>query len=110
MVEELLRGAIDRFNRAAAEDPKVKAELADKVRTVNVLLDTGRSYHFVLDHGHIDGLLQGPAGTADITITSTEEVLRKVLSGEMSAMKAYALRKLQLKASIDDLLTLRKLL
>jgi len=110
MVEELLRGAIDRFNRAAAEDPKVKAELADKVRTVNVLLDTGRSYHFVLDHGHIDGLLQGPAGTADITITSTEEVLAKILAGELSAMKAYALRKLQLKASIDDLLTLRKLL
>jgi putative sterol carrier protein len=52
----------------------------------------------------------GPAECAEITITSTEEVLGKVLSGEMSAMKAYALRKLQLKASIDDLLTIRKLL
>jgi putative sterol carrier protein len=110
MVEELLRGAIDKFNRTVAEDPKVKEEVADKVRTVNVVLDAGKSYHFVLDHGHIDGLLQGPAEAADITITSTEEVLRKVLSGEMSAMKAYALRKLQLKASIDDLLTIRKLL
>ena len=110
MVEELLRGAIDRFNRVAAEDPKVKEEVADKVRTVNVVLDAGKSYHFVLDHGHIDGLLPGPAEKAEITITSTEEVLGKILAGEMSAMKAYALRKLQLKASIDDLLTIRKLL
>ncbi len=110
MVEELLKAAIDKFNRAAAEDPKVRSEVADKVRTVNVVLDAGKSYHFVLDHGHIDGLLQGPSEGAEITITSTEEVLAKVLGGEMSAMKAYALRKLQLKASLDDLLTIRKLL
>ncbi len=110
MVEQLLGAAIERFNRTAAEDPKVRSEVADKVRTVQVLLDDGRAWHFVMDRGHIDGLRQGVATAAEITISSSEEILRKVLTGEMSAMKAYALKKLQLKATLQDLLTIRRLI
>jgi len=110
MVEELLLAAIERFNRTAREDPKVMAEVGDKVRTVQVLLDDGRAWHFVMDRGHIDGLRQGGAPAAEITITSSDDVLRRVFSGEMSAMKAYALKKLQLKATLQDLLTIRKLM
>jgi len=110
MVEELLRGAIDRFNRTVECDPKVMEEVCDKVRTVQVLLDDGRAWHFVMDRGHIDGLLQGGAPTAEITIASSEDILKRVFSGEMSAMKAYALKKLQLRASLQDLLTIRRLM
>lgn len=110
MVEDLLNAAIDKFNKAASEDPKVMEEVADKVRTVLVALTDGKSYHFVMDHGHIDGLREGGVESADVIITSTEDILRKVFSGEMSAIKAYALRKLQLKASLEDLMTIRKLM
>jgi putative sterol carrier protein len=110
MVEDLLNAAIDKFNKTASEDPKVMEEVADKVRTVLVVLTDGKSYHFVMDHGHIDGLRQGGVDGADVTITSTEDVIRKVFSGEMSAIKADALRKLQLKASLEDLMTIRKLM
>ena len=110
VVEQLLGAAIEKFNRTVAGDPKVKSEVGDKVRTVQVLLDDGRAWHFVMDKGHIDGLLQGGAPAAEITISSSEEILKKVFSGEMSAMKAYALKKLQLKASLQDLLTIRRLM
>ncbi len=110
MVEELLKGVIAKFNTLAEEDPRIKEEVADKVRTVQILLDEGSAYNFVMDHGHIDALNRGAVEGAEVTIACSEETLRGILSGETSALKAYAMKKLRLKASLQDLLTIRKLL
>ena len=108
MIEEKLKEAIDRFNRSVEEDPKLQAEVKDKVRTVQILLEEGQSWHFVLDNGHIDGLLDGGQDSAEITVSTDQATLEGIFAGEVSPMKAYATKKLVLKASLQDLLTLRK--
>lgn len=109
MVRELLENAVARFNKMAEEDPKVKAEAGDVVRKVQIILDDGTKYHMVLDHGHIDGVKDGGLEGADITVESDADTLRGIMEGEISAMRAYATKKIRLKASLTDLLTLRKL-
>ena len=113
MVKELLEEAVTKFNRSVENDPKLKAEVADKVRTVQLLLDEGPSYHFVLDHGHIDGVrdggYDGGGQGADVTIETDEATIRGIFNGSVNPMRAYATKKLRMKASLQDLLTLRKL-
>ena len=113
MVRELLEEAVAKFNRSVENDPKLKAVVADMVRTVQLLLDGGPSYHFVLDHGHIDGVhdggYDGGGQGADVTIETDEATITGIFNGEVNPMRAYATKKLRLKASLQDLLTLRKL-
>ncbi len=108
MIEEKLRAAIDKFNKLAEEDPKVKSEVKDIVRRVQIVLEDGPTYHFVLDHGHIDGLEHGAIDPAEITVTTDTATLEGIFNGEVSALRAYATKKLKLKASLQDLMTLRK--
>ena len=108
MLEEHLNAAIEKFNKAVEEDPKLKAEVADKVRTVQLIIEDGPSYHFILDHGHVDGIRDGGSANAEITVTSDMETMEGIFSGEVSALRAYATKKLKLKASLQDLMTLRK--
>ena len=108
MVKELLENAVAKFNKAAEEDPKLKAEVANMVKTVQLLITDGPSYHFVVDHGHVDGVREGGAEGAEITIEADEATIMGVFSGEINPMRAYATKKLRLKASLADLLTLRK--
>jgi putative sterol carrier protein len=109
MVKDLLEEAVERFNKMAEDDPKVKEEAGDKVRRVQILLDEGNAYNMTLDHGHIDGVHDGPLVGAEITVETDAATLRGIMEGEINAMKAYATKKIRLKASLTDLLTLRKL-
>jgi putative sterol carrier protein len=108
MLEEHLNAAIGKFNKAVEEDPKLKAEVTGKVKTILLLIEDGPSYHFVLENGHIDGVLEGGIKDADVIVTSDMETMVGIFSGEVSALRAYALKKLRLKASLQDLMTLRK--
>jgi putative sterol carrier protein len=108
MVRQRIEEAIDRFNRMAQEDPKLQKEVSGIVRRVQIVLEDGPSYHFVLDNGHIDGLRDGPLGEAEITVATDTATLDGIFSGEVNALRAYATKKLKLKASLQDLMTLRK--
>ncbi len=108
MVKELLENAVDKFNEKADSDPKFKEDLADKTRTIQFILDDGRAWNFKLEDAHIDGVHDGPLDGADISITSDEETIRGIFDGSISAMRAYATKKIKFKASLQDLLTLRK--
>jgi putative sterol carrier protein len=108
MVRENIEQAIEKFNKAVQDDPKLQKEVKGIVRRVQIVLEDGPSYHFVLDDGHIDGLLDGPLTEAEITVTTDTATLEGIFSGEVSALRAYASKKLKLKASLQDLMTLRK--
>lgn len=108
MVKELLEDAVDKFNEKSRDDPKFKEELMDKTRTIVFTLDDGRAWNFKLEEAHIDGVQDGPLDGADINIFSDEETIRGIFDGSISPMRAYALKKIRFKASLQDLLTLRK--
>ena len=108
MVRDKIEEAIEKFNKMVHEDPKLQKEVQGIVRRVQIVLEDGPSYHFVLDNGHIDGLLDGPLGEAEVTVTTDTATLEGIFSGEVNALRAYATKKLKLKASLQDLMTLRK--
>jgi putative sterol carrier protein len=108
MVKELLEDAVNKFNEKSQDDPKFREELMGKTRTIVFALDDGRAWNFKLDEAHIDGVHDGDLEETDIAIFSDEETIRGIFDGSISPMRAYALKKIKFKASLQDLLTLRK--
>ena len=108
MVEQILRGTIDRFNKKAAEDPKLAQELAGVRKVVQVEVTDGDWYHFVLENSRVAGLQKGSTETPDIRVIASTETLQQLYSGELRAMKAYVTKRIQIKGSVEDLLRLRK--
>jgi putative sterol carrier protein len=108
LVEELLRETITRFNKKAANDPKLSAELQDVRKVIQVEITDGEMYNFVLENARVGELNKGQTQNPDIRIITSKETLFQLRSGELRVMKAYATRRLQVKGSIEDLLRLRK--
>jgi putative sterol carrier protein len=108
MVKDLLENAVNQFNVKSRDDPKFKEDLMGKTRTIVFTLDDGRAWNFKLEDAHIDGVHDGTLDEADISIFTDEDTIRGIFDGTISPMRAYALKKIKFKASLQDLLTLRK--
>jgi len=108
MVEQFLRESIDKFNKKSAEDPKLAKELEGVKRTVMIEVTDGESYNFVLENARVDRLAKGKIDNPDIKVTASTETFKQLQSGELRVMKAYAMRKVQVKAPLEDVLRLRK--
>jgi len=107
-MRELLEEAVRKFNERAGSDAKLTKELEGVVRTVLVDLKDGSKYHFTLKDQRIGPVAEGPADQPDITILSDAVTLTALLKKEMGPMKAYATQKLKIKASLEDVIRLRK--
>jgi len=107
-MRDLLEDAIRKFNERAQKDEKLSRDLEGIERKVFVDLKDGPKFHFVLKDRQIGPLGEGRIEGADVTILSDSATLTAVLKKEMGPMKAYATQKLKVKASLDDVLRLRK--
>lgn len=107
MVEELLKQAVDKFNKKASCDEKMKEQLKDIDRKVLIEITNGPSYHFDLKECYITGFGQGMIENPDVRVITDVETLTGLLKKEIRPMKAYATGKLKIKASLTDLLTLK---
>jgi len=107
-IEEYLNEAITEFNKKGESDPKLANELSGVHRLVQIIVTDGDPYNFVLDNAHVSGLQKGRVDSADITVTASSETFDLLWKRELRPMKALALKKLQVKASLKDMLTLRK--
>jgi len=109
MAEEVLKDAIVKFNKKAEEDPKLAKEIAGMTRVIQFdVTDTGEFFHFVLHDQRVDELHKGPVVNPDIRVICSSDTLKQIYSGELRPMKAIATRKIQVKATLEDMLTLRK--
>ena len=109
MLEEELRGAIERFNERAGKDPRLQAELEGKTRTVFVELTDAEGYHFTLRDKRIQDFGKGAPPDPDIHITTDSATLEALLKKEMGPMKALVTKRLRLtRISMEDLATVRK--
>jgi len=103
----ILQDTVDRFNARVAKDPALHKELECIKKKVQ--LDLGcELYYFILDCAKVEKLYEGTIPDPDITITSDPDTVIKLFNGEMKIMKAWALKKVKVKGSIDDVLRLRK--
>jgi putative sterol carrier protein len=106
-VKQLLEDTIARFHERVAKDEALQNELAGINKKVNVNLVTEK-YHFVIDNKRVvdfgEGLLECP----DIVIESDPQTVEDLFSGKMKIMKAWALRKIKVKGSMEDVMRLRK--
>jgi len=108
-MRDLLEAAVQKFNAKAQSDAKLQADLEGVERKVLIQCKDGPQYSFVLKDRQIGPLNEGAIDAPDVTIISDTATLTALLKKEMGPMKAYATQKLKIKASIDDVLRLRKL-
>ncbi|MFQ5884327.1 MAG: SCP2 sterol-binding domain-containing protein [Thermoplasmata archaeon] len=108
-LEELLTGAIDKFNKKVEKDEKLQKEFEGLTRKIFIEVTDGNNYHFVLDNKRITNFGEGDIESPDIKIISDTNTIVGLFNKEMGPMKALATKKLKLKGSLHDMLRIRKL-
>jgi putative sterol carrier protein len=108
-MREILMNAIERFNEKCREDEKLRNELKDVNRKVQIEIDD-KKYHFALQREGIKGFGEGNTENPDITIISDKETMNGLMKKEISPFKAYATGKIKIKGSLMDLLKLKEFL
>ena len=98
---------IDRFHRKMEKDPNVKKEIEPLVKTVNIDLGT-ESYSMKLKNAQIYDFVPTLLQEADITLTTTPENLQALIDGTLRPMRAFVMKKIQIKGKIDDIMFLKK--
>jgi len=107
-VRDALEKLMTKFNQRAETDDKLRNDLAGIERKVMLDLGNGTQFNFLLKDAHVDGINDGPVDSPDIMIITDQGTLESLIKREIGPMKAIALRKLKVKASIEDMLRLRK--
>ncbi len=107
-MQQEIQSVIDRFHRKMEKDPEVRKEVEPLVKSFNI--DLGEEgYNLKLKDAHIYHFEPGIDPEADVTITTTPENMKGLIDGTLRPMRAYVLKKIQIKGKIDDLMFLRKL-
>jgi len=106
-VRPIFEEIIQTFEAKVAKDENLQKELEGIDKKVNVDLGT-ETYSFVLADKKVLDFKEGLLPSADITITSDPQTVTDLYSGKMKIMKAWALKKVRIKGSIEDVLKLRK--
>jgi putative sterol carrier protein len=107
-LKSLLEGAIGKFNAKAAEDPKLAEELEGVERKVMVDVTDGPKYNFKIENKRMTPILDGAIDAPDVTLSGDMATMLGLLKKEIKPMKAFALKKIRVKASLEDLMRLRK--
>ncbi|HSV42800.1 MAG TPA: SCP2 sterol-binding domain-containing protein [Methanomassiliicoccales archaeon] len=106
-VRPLIEQTIERFQEKVACDPSMQKELEGVTKRVNIDL-CSETYHFVLDNKRICGFDTGLLDCPDIMIKSDPQTVEDLFTGKMKPMKAWALKKIVIKGSLEDIMRLRK--
>ncbi len=107
MSEDLL-SLIRRRIAVGLEREELRESLKGWTRTVLLALKDGRTYTIEVDGPHIE-VEEGRPDKFDMKIESDEDTVRKLFMEEMSAASALLKRKIKIKGSAKDLMTIRKL-
>ena len=75
---------------------------------MNIDLGTER-YSLRLDNAQVYDYREGFIDNADITYSSTPEVLQALIDGSLRPMKAYILKKFTVKGKLEDLMHLKSM-
>ena len=107
---EQCRTALNQLADRLAKNAEVGGRL-DFDRTLACqLTDLGTAFHARLAGGRLVDIADGDDPKAKIALTTTSDDLLELVAGRLDAGKAFASGRLKIKASVLDLIKLRKLL
>lgn len=103
-----IQNVIDRFHKKVENDETIRKEIEPLDKSFN--LDLGdEKYSLKLKDARIYHFEPELIDNADVTVTTTPENLQGLIDGTLRPMRAYVLKKIQVKGKIDDLMFLKKL-
>ena len=108
-LETKLRDMVDTFNRRADKDEKMQKELEGMEKSIQIDVEEG-SYKMFLRDLHLQDMGAGTIEGPDILITTDSATMIGIINKEIKPMKAYATKKIKLKASLQDLIVLKSVL
>lgn len=109
-MEEVLKEWLKKAKKKMEEDEKFKNDLKEFDGVFQLEVTDGESYHIILKDGEVGDLIKGKVDDPRLTVISDTNTLKALMSGEMGAMKAFALRKIRINGSFEDIIRLRKFL
>lgn len=107
-MEEVLKEWLEKAKKKMEEDEKIKEEIKDFDGAFQLVVTDGDSYYVIIKNGDVGELKKGKADNVRLSVTADTETIKALMGGEMSPMKAFALRKIKINGSFEDILRLRK--
>ena len=108
-VKDLLDEKVIEFNSRIDGEPEFSRMIEGKDRTICICLSDGHNYSTKLEAMRIEDFVQTDNTDADLVVTANSEVLIGLINREISPIKSYMSGDLKVKASLTDMLLLKKL-
>ena len=108
-VMDLLDEKVIEFNSRIDGEPEFSKMIEGKNRTICICVSEGDNYSTKLEAMRIEDFVQTDNTDADLVVTANSEVLTGLINREISPIKAYMSGDLKVKASLTDMLLLKKL-
>ncbi len=106
-MEASIQELINKFHRKMEKDPEVRKEVEPLTKTFNIDLGS-ETYSMKLKNAQIYDFVPMLLQEADVTLTTTPENLQGLIDGTLRPMRAFVLKKIQIKGKLDDLMFLKK--
>ena len=108
-VSDLLDEKVIEFNSRIDNEPEFSKMIEGKNRTICICVSDGDTYSSKLENLRIEDFVKTGDSSADLVVTANSETLVALIEREMSPVKAYMKGDLKVKASLTDILLLKKL-
>ena len=108
-VIDLLDEKVIEFNSRIDGEPEFSKMIEGKNRTICICVSDGDNYSTKLESMRIEDFVKTENTDADLVVTANSEVLTSLINREISPIKAYMSGDLKVKASLTDMLLLKRL-
>ena len=108
-VIDLLDEKVIEFNSRIDGEPEFSKMIEGKNRTICICVSDGDNYSTKLESMRIEDFVKTENTDADLVVTANSEVLTGLSNREISPIKAYMSGDLKVKASLTDMLLLKRL-
>ena len=108
-VSKLLNNKVLEFNSKIKDEPGTAKMIEGKNRTICISISDGDNYYSRLENLRLGDFSTTEDTSADLNVTASSEILEALISKTMSPIKAYMKGDLKVKASLMDMLLLKKL-
>lgn len=108
-VIDLLDEKVIEFNSKIDEKPEFAKVIEGKTRSICICVSEEKNYSTKLDNLRIEDFKESDVTEADLVVTADSETLRGLINREISPIKAYMSGELKVKASLTDMLLLKRL-
>jgi len=108
-VSKLLNNKVVEFNSKIKDEAGMAKMIEGKNRTICICVSDGDNHISRLENLRLEDFERTEDTSADLIVTASSEILEALISKTMSPIKAYMKGDLKVKASLTDLLLLKKL-